>query len=74
MTYKEKYPQVFAELEATSKSKIVVLSQDDLLTLKLLRDEFKSTFFRNKDDPNRNIAYYTEQRRLLETLERILIQ
>ena len=52
----------------------VVLTPDDIITLKLLRDEFKSTRYRHKDDPNRQIAYYTEQGKLIETLERILKQ
>ena len=55
-------------------SNLFVLTPDDILTLKLLRDEFKSTRYRHKDDPNRQIAYYTEQGKLIETLERILKQ
>jgi hypothetical protein len=54
--------------------KEVLLTPDDILTLKLLRDDFGRTQFAHITDPLRGLDGYCEKEKLLETLEHILKQ
>lgn len=55
-------------------SNLFVLTPDDIITLKLLRDAFNSAEFVHKEDPNRNLKYYLEKDRTVGALNRILKQ
>lgn len=69
MTYREKFPQLYAELDAIRDApKPVFLTPDDILTLKLLRDTYMKELHGSYGKSIR------DWERLLQTLERILKQ
>lgn len=66
MTYREKFPQLYEELDRIRYApKPVFLTPDDIITLKLCRDWSKT--YVNTDRTN-------DYERLCQTLERILKQ
>jgi hypothetical protein len=71
MTYREKYPDVYKDLDRVRNGpKPVLFTPDDILTLKLLRDWHSERRLRYPDEKHRPL--HTEL--TLETLERILKQ
>jgi hypothetical protein len=67
MTYREKYPDVYKELDRIRNGpKPVLLTPGDILTLKLLRDYLREQLLGNWKTSERD--------HVLETLERILKQ